>query len=311
MPSSLSISSHWNAFRHSTGEALVEEVLNMGFGGIELGYDLTADLAVGISRMVNEKAVRVVSVHNFCPVPAGASQGHPELFELASPSPTVRGNAVQLTIKTIRFAAEMRANTVVVHCGNIRLRPSTRKLMALHNDGKRYEDKFENSRMKLMLKRDKAARKYLDPLYQALDEILPVLEETGIRLGIENLPSWESIPTEQELVEILDHFKSPLVASWHDTGHGRIRQNLGFINQLFWFERLRDRTAGIHIHDVAPAARDHLMPPLGEIDFKMFEPLIKDDMLLVLEPAPGTPAEEVIEGKAYIEKAWNTGDATS
>lgn len=307
MPS-LSISTRWNAFRHGSGEAMVEEILQMGFGGIELGYDLTADLTIGVNRMVNRKAVKVVSVHNFCPVPVGAPQGHPELFELASPSTNTRDNAVQLTAKTIRFAAEMQADTVVVHCGNIHLLPSTRKLIALHNEGKRYSDRFEKSRMKMMMKRDKAAGKHLDALYTALDEILPVLEETGIRMGIENLPSWESIPTEQELVEILDRFQSPFLSCWHDIGHGRIRQNLGFINQLYWVEKLADRTAGMHIHDVAQAASDHLMPPLGQIDFKMFEPFIEDDMLLVLEPAPGTPAEEVMQGKALIEEAWNSGE---
>ena len=289
----------------------MEELLEMGFEGIELGYDLTADLAAGVNRMVNQNAIRVVSVHNFCPVPVGAPQGHPELFELASRSTHDRDNAVQMTIKTIRFAAEMRADTVIVHCGNIRLRPSTRKLITLYNEGKRYENRFEKTRMKLMLKRDQAARKHLDPLYEALDELLPVLEETGIRMGIENLPSWESIPTEQELVELLDHFHSPFLSSWHDTGHGRIRQNLGFINQLFWIERLGNRTAGMHIHDVAQAARDHLMPPLGDIDFRVFKPFIKDDMLLVLEPAPGTPTEEVLEGKALIEQFWNSGETIS
>ena len=35
------------------------------------GYDTRVDLVAGIQRMVREKAVRVVSLHNICPVPMG------------------------------------------------------------------------------------------------------------------------------------------------------------------------------------------------------------------------------------------------
>ena len=50
--------------------------------------------AMGTGRMlramVEQKAVRVVSVHNFCPVPIGAPRGHPELFTFADPDDRVR-----------------------------------------------------------------------------------------------------------------------------------------------------------------------------------------------------------------------------
>lgn len=301
---SLALSTRWNTFRHESGEDMIQEIMTLGFEGVELGYDLTADLVSGVMRMVEQNATKVVSVHNFCPVPIGAPYGHPELFELASRNRRIRDNAVQHTLRTVRFAAEMGADAVVVHCGNVNVTPSTRALVSLCEQGKQHSDKFEKLKMKLMLRRDRNVRKYLDQLDAALEEMLPVLEDTGVRLGIENLPAWESIPTEQELIAILQHFDSPYLRSWHDIGHGRIRQNLGFISQHHWLDKLKAYTAGMHVHDVQPPARDHLMPPTGEIDFASFDQFVENDTVVVLEPAPGTPVQDVVEGKRIIMEQW-------
>ncbi len=299
----LAVSTHWNAHKHTSGEALVEETLELGFKHLELGYDLTADLIAGVKSMVEQKATQINSVHNFCPVPAGASRGHPELFELASFSPMERENAIQLTLKTVRFAASFGATRVVLHCGNIQTKPSTRTLIQLSEDGKQHTPKFEKQKMKLMIKREKHAQKHIDNLYHSLEKMLPTLEEYNVTLGIENLPTWEAIPTEQESEALFKHFDSPFIRHWHDVGHGRIRHNLGFINQIYWLERLSPFMCGMHIHDVKPPAMDHIMPPRGDFDFTQLEPFIKNDTVLVMEPAPGTPAEEVLTGKTIIENA--------
>ena len=301
----LGLSTHWNACKHTSGEALVEETLELGFKNLELGYDLTTDLITGIRLMVEQKATQINSVHNFCPVPIGASQGHPELFELASLSPMERESAIQLTLKTVEFAASLGAKNVVIHCGNIRTRQSTRKLIQLSEDGRQHTPKYEKQKTKLLIKREKKAQKYLDNLYRSLEKMLPTLEEHDVRLGIENLPSWESIPTEQEMEALLKHFDSPYIQHWHDVGHGRIRENLGFINQIYWFEKFSGFMAGMHIHDVRTPARDHIMPPHGDFNFTQLEPFIKNDTVLVMEPMPGTPAEAILAGKEIIEHALN------
>ncbi len=303
----LAISTHWNAYRHASGEALIEETRELGFERVELGYDLTADLAVGVRQMVEQGVTRVDSVHNFCPVPVGAPRGHPELFELASPLTVQRENAVQLTLHTVRFAAELGAGHVVIHCGNVRVRPTTRDLIELAETGGRHSHKFEKQKTKLMLRRDKKVGKQLEFLKRSLEEMLPECEEHGVRLGIENLPSWESLPNEQELVALLDHFKSPYLGHWHDTGHGRIRQNMGFIDQWHWLGKLQAETAGLHIHDVRPPARDHVMPPEGELNFEQLASFIRDDTIRVLEPATGLPVEEVLAGRDIIKAALARG----
>ena len=38
------LSTRWNAHRHTDGEAMLTEILDLGFDGAELGYNLTRDL---------------------------------------------------------------------------------------------------------------------------------------------------------------------------------------------------------------------------------------------------------------------------
>ena len=105
----LAISTRWNAGRHRSGEAMIEEILDLGLGLVELGYDLRAELIPGVKTLVASGAVRVGSLHNFCPVPVGAPRPHPELYTPASPDRREREFAVIHISRTLRFAAEMGA----------------------------------------------------------------------------------------------------------------------------------------------------------------------------------------------------------
>jgi len=109
---------------------------------------------------------------------------------------------------------------------------------------------------------------------------------------------------------LLKHYDSPLIGYWHDIGHGQIRQNLGFISYPLWLNRLAGWLRGLHIHDVAPPARDHLMPPRGNVDFTGFITHLKSDMALVLEPAPQTPEADIREGARVIREAWGIPAST-
>jgi sugar phosphate isomerase/epimerase len=296
------LSTRWNTFRHATGEALVDDIVALGINAIELGYDLTLDLVPGIRKRIDSGAVRVVSVHNYCPVPIGAPRGHPELFPLASPDPTLRARAVDYTRKTITFAHQVGAIAVVVHAGNIKMHHFTPKLVALAESGKLDTNKFEKLKFKLLMQREKRAPAYLDALQRSCEDLLPTLESTGIRMGIENLPTWEALPSPPEMDRILKRFDTPLIAYWHDTGHGQICQNLRLTSAHHWFQKFAPRTAGMHLHDVRGIALDHLMPPSGKIDFSGFRVAQSKRMLYVLEPTPGTPECEIRAAHEYLRK---------
>jgi len=299
------LTTRWNAGRHTRGETMIEEILELGFRQVELGYDLRLDLVPGVEQMVHDRAVAVTSVHNFCPVPMGAPLGHPELFTLASHDQRVREEAVRHTTETIRFAARVGASVVVTHAGNVNMKRLTPTLFDLYAQGRQYTTRYEKTRLKLQARRDRKAKKQLYYLYQGLERLLPVLEETHVRLAIENLPMWEAIPTETELERLLQSFSTPLLGYWHDMGHAQIRQNLGFINQARWLERLQPHLAGMHLHDVRPPAQDHLMPPQGDIDFARFKSFANMPLCRVIEPTPKTPKEAVIEALRYLQEVWS------
>lgn len=301
------LTTHWNAFRHSCGQEMVEEILALGFRHLELGYDLTIDLVPGVRNMVARGAVSVTSVHNYCPVPMGAPQGHPELFLMSSKDARERNSAILHLTNTIEFAASMGAASVVVHGGRVKMNSITRKLMALAEAGKQNDLKYDKIKQRLLLKRERKVGTHYDNLLACLQEVLPVLEKHQVTLALENLPSWEAIPSEAEMERIGKALDSPYIGYWHDVGHGQIRQNLGFVGVVRWLDRLQPYLRGFHIHDVLAPAGDHEMPPGGQVDFEQFKSFVREDMPLVLEPMPGTPAARVAGGLATVKQAWGFG----
>ena len=302
----LSLSTHWNAGRHTMGEALIEEVIDLGIDQVELGYNLRPELVPGLKKMVSEKAINIMSVHNFCPVPVAAPAGHPELYTLASSNENTREAAIYHTTKTIRFAADMGAKFVVLHCGNVEMKNYTKKLLKLYENGKRFSNLYEKTKFELVVIREKKIAFHLNHLVRGLERLLPVLRETGVRLGLENLPSYESIPNQDECQWIMKKFGSEYLCYWHDIGHGQIRENLGLANHLNSLEMLFPFLGGIHIHDVASGIYDHLMPPMGTVPFFKLKKFAHDGVVKVLEPSPKLSFHQLQQGIAIIQEQWKT-----
>jgi sugar phosphate isomerase/epimerase len=301
----LALTTRWNARRHPDGAAMVEEILALGFDRIELGYDTRAELTAGVRRMADEGAVAVDSLHNFCPLPLGAARPHPEIYTFAHPDRSVREKAVTHTMHTISFAAEVGARIVVSHSGNVVMRSHTRELIQLAEQGQQGAPRYHRVLESLRNRRDAKAAKQFPWLVDSLERLMPALEANGIQLGLENMPTWEGFPTEHEMERLLNHFGSAHLRYWHDVGHGQIRQNLGLVNVDRWLERLGPSLGGLHIHDVIPPGRDHIMPPRGRLDFQPLARYVQGDIPLVIEPKPGTPKEQIVEAKRWLEAAWD------
>ena len=298
------LSTHWNSRRHTTGEALVEEVITLGFDQIEMGYNLQTYLVPGIKKMVDERAIKVTSVHNFCPVPPAAPEGHPEVYTLASSSKGIRDAAVRYTARTIRFAAEVGARIVIIHCGNVEMKNYTKKLIQLYKTGKRLSNLYEKTKFDLLLIREKKVKVHLNHLVNGLNQLKPVLLDTGIRLGLENLPSWEGIPTEPECHSLLKELGKDCFCYWHDIGHSQIKESLGLVNQLKSLQALAPFLGGMHIHDVASGINDHLMPPMGSVDFSRLQKFAQANIIRVLEPSPKLTFCQVARGLAILKDQW-------
>ncbi len=301
----LAISTRWNAGRHRSGEAMIEEILAFGLGRVELGYDLRAELIPGVQAMVASGAVRVDSVHNFCPVPVGAPRPHPELYTPASTDRREREFAVTHISRTLRFAAEIGARVVVCHSGNVDMPKHTFDLVRMASHGEQFGEPYENLKLKAQIARDKKAPRQIELLGESLQALLPVVQETGVLLALENLPTWEAIPSELESEQLMKRFHSAGIRLWWDIGHAQIRENLGFINAARWLRRLSPFIAGMHIHDVEPPGQDHLMPPHGKVDFQALSDFAKMDMVRVLEPAPDTEAGHIARAIEHLRETWN------
>lgn len=300
----LAISTNWNSRLHPDGETLVAECLRTGVGAIELGYALTHRQAEDIVRLCTAGDIAVVSVHAFCPVPMGAPSGHPELFSICDRFPAFRRRAGAELLKTARFAASVGAKTVVLHAGRAPVHRAMRALAALAEAGRRADPRYARRLARLLDLRDRRAPPVFKRLRQALQTLLPAFEDLGITLALENLPTWDAVPNEVEMTQLLQEFPTPALAYWHDLGHGQVRENLGFIHHASIAARLASRTAGCHVHDVHFPTQDHLMPPHGDLRFDRFRDLASRSMPAVLEPAPGTPPEMVREAVDFLRQVW-------
>jgi sugar phosphate isomerase/epimerase len=298
------LTTRWNAGRHTSGEAMLREILELGFTRVELGYDLRADLVAGAQKLVASGAIKVDSVHNFCPLPVGARKATPELFTFADTDSEVRAAAVRHTEKTIRFAAELGARVVVAHAGYVDIPKLTDDLLDLYNHGGTGSAAYEKTRQRLLDTREKNVARHLGWLRAGLDQLLPLLEATGVTLALELLPWWETVPSEVEMLALLQAYNTPRLRCWCDVGHMQIRQNLMQVNARRWLERLQPFIAGYHLHDTQPPARDHLMPPLGGIDFAAMQAVLVPGAVYVMEPAPNTDPALVAAGHAYFKKVW-------
>lgn len=298
------LSTRWNARRHADGNRLVEEIRAAGFSLIELSYDLRRDLLPGILEQVRSGGVRVVSVHNYCPVPMGVSRGHPEIWTFADPDPAIRRKAVENTAATVRLAAEAGAGLVVVHAGYVRMRPLSPRLIRLAERGRL--DSWWGRRTALALdrRRERLAPRHLDWVAGCFERLLPVLDECQVLLGIENLPSWESVPSEAEIPGLLNRFPGSRLRYWHDIGHGAIREQLGWSNAVRTVERLAPWLGGFHVHDIQPPARDHVLPGEGIVDFRDYAPWVWGALPLVLEMDRLTTADQLRAVLDFLRGAW-------
>jgi len=277
----LSLSTNWCNRRIERGEEIVDLALSLGFNELELGYHTTALQAKGFKARLDEMPVG--SVHAFCPVPISAPQGYPELYSLASFDEEDRKMAHIQIMRTVQFAADMGADTVVLHAGRVLC-----------------DTWFNGNRPK---KRAREGRKMLEIFMTELGALVPDLERLGVTLALENIPYYEGFPNEEESAEILKWFKNAPVKSWFDTGHHRVRECSGWLPSGFRLMPF-DCYAGMHLNDVVDVTDDHFAPGFGKVDFPALKPLAESVKHIVFEPNSHVAETQLASGVEYIRSIW-------
>jgi sugar phosphate isomerase/epimerase len=309
MAMKFALSTNWCNTRLGSGEAIVDEALSLGFDALELGFRTSQDQVAGFKARLDEMPVG--SVHAFCPVPISAPSGHPELFTLASFDAGARALARAHIANNVRFAADMGADVVVLHAGRVAFSGLFRvnDSETLRATLKKCANDVNARAYQSVLRRAKALRasrgaRLLQHFKKELSLLVPVLEEKGVRLAMENLPYYEGFPNESEMCELLDEFKDGPIKAWFDTGHDRVRYMHGWIEKPTDLDKREDAFAGMHLNDVRDYFDDHLPPGKGKVDFAALKPLAEKLPHLVVEPSSGVSREDLASGLAHIRSIW-------
>jgi len=283
---------------------MLREIRDLGFEFAELSHGTRISLLPGILETVDAGEIRISSLHNFCPLPMGVNYAAPNLYQFSAERPRERELAQRYTVKTIEFAARVKAPAVVLHSGSIDMKNYTDKLLDLVARGEKETPKYAKLCTELDKKREAKKGPFVERVNELLEKLLPVAESQGIKLGIENRQGLEELPLETDFQFLFRELASPNLVYWHDTGHGQIKANLGFIRHAMHLESLRNRLSGLHIHDVQFPGRDHCAPGSGMVDFAALKPLIKPEHIKVFELSPSLTVEEVKSGVEHVKQIW-------
>lgn len=282
---------------------MLDEIAALGFNRIELGHGIRLSLLEGIQRRLQKGDLTISGLHNFCPLPIEITRAAPDCYQFSSPDARERERAVKHTFQTIDFAERFGAGYVVLHLGRAPLDEYTDKLVRLAEVGLIHSREYVRAKLDCVKKRQDKAPPYFQRAKDCLARVAEYADGRGVRLGVESRHSYEEIPNEREMVEVLNQFNVPQVGYWHDFGHVQVKHNLGFLDHREWLSQASARLIGCHLHDTKWPGRDHLAPFMGDIEYDELIPLLAKDTLFVFEMSPRRTAEEITTARdRWVEK---------
>lgn len=295
------------------GEEIVKKGLELGFSSFELNIEVTREMIEEIKKDVVEKKMEIVSLHNFCPrldfIPPGKDLLN--AYQFSSPNREERKKAVELTKQTIDYAADLSAQAVVIHAGEVEIELNEGELFSQFVRGKidrSYLDQVKKER-------EERKKVYLENSLRSVEEIVNYAEKKKVggnhlKIGLENRFFYHEIPSFEEVEIFLKNFGGNHLGGnhlnglgyWHDTGHAEIAAKLGFIsNHEDYLQEYGSRMIGIHLHDLK-GFKDHLAPGSGEIDFSFLTKYMHSTVIKVVEAHRCSTGKEVKMSIDYLGK---------
>lgn len=296
----LAFSTCWNSSRHTDGEAMIEEILDLGFNAVELSHGFKVSLLPGVKKLLDAGRVSVVGVHNFFPSPLDVASDSPDCVELTSFRKADRDRALKLSLKSLEEAAKLGAGYVVMHMGSVAVmnrKKGTGVLERMALDGLLPSQQYADFKEALVRKRRKDGALYFRRAQAALHALVDKAAECGVKLCIEARSHYEQVPDEEEMPLLLEEFKDhPYVGYWHDFGHVQRKHHLQLINHQQVFDRMLPYLAGAHVNDVRWPAADHKVPFCGGVDFAGMIPKVDPSLPLVWELSRSRTADDIRNG---------------
>jgi sugar phosphate isomerase/epimerase len=298
----IAFSTCWNSARHTAGDKMLRQILNLGFEYIELGHGIRISLMPGIQELYDAGKVKFSSLHNFCPLPVEITGASPDCYQFSSAYGKERERAVKQTLQTIDFAERLGAPFVVMHLGEVSMRPVTDLLIKMAKNGGLLSRKYVREKIRAVKKREGAAPLYLPRVKDCLRRIVDYAATKNVKLGLEGRRGYEEIPSERELPALLEELNAPHVGYWHDFGHIQIKHNLGFLDHEEWLREIGPRTIGCHVQDCIWPAQDHQPPFSGDVDLAKLVPLLPRDCVWVWEMSSRKNAAEIRRSRELWEE---------
>ncbi len=291
---------------------MCDEIREMGFESIEASHGLSLSLMPGLMQAVDEKRIRVMGVHNFCPAPIDIQGDAPDAYRFTSHRVEDRERAMRLSMETLLVAARLDARYVVLHMGEVELfrgHECTRKLQRMVRQGYVGTQEYARVKGEYVRRRMKIAPLYLARAREALYKLAEKAKELNLVLGVEGRSHFEQVPGELEMPQLLAEFAdNPHVRYWHDFGHIQRKHNLLLLNHDRYLNGLKPYIFGAHVNDVQWPQRDHRAPfQGGDVDFDTLLPkYFTQAMPLTWELSSSVTREAILEAKTR----WDALHAT-
>ncbi|MBB80659.1 MAG: hypothetical protein CMN02_06650 [Roseibacillus sp.] len=293
----LAFSTCWNNSRHSDGEAMIAEILELGVRDIELSHGMTITKLPGIRSAFKGGAFRCCGVHNYFPSPTEVIIDAPDAYEFTSHRSFDRDRALKLTLKSLDLAAEFNAQYLVLHMGSVPRMPHPKWTGRLTQMVKEYPDAEKNHeklRKKCVKKRTRVGQLYFQRALESLEVVAEKAAELKVKLAIESRSRYEDVPSEDEMVLLQEHFsENEWVGYWHDFGHVQLKHNLGLLEHETWLKNMQPYLIGSHVHDVVWPDRDHRVPFTGTLDYDCLLRMVSPQTPHVWELSPRRKTDEI------------------
>ena len=299
----LAISTMWNFRRATSGEELLDQLLELGFRQVELNYQVRAEWLPDIERYVRQGLVRISSVHNVFPKTLDPRFDTDSVL-LGYEDEALRRQAVELSKGSIDWAVKLGAGAVVFHPTEVPLDPQRFDVPLKRLVVARQRDTEEYRALCAEMLAARQASPYLARMMRSLEELADYVtkRELPVKLGMENRAMCHQAPLFSEWEMIVDRFGGGPVGVWLDTGHAIMIMEMG-LQALPLPEKVAENMVGMHIHDAVDAL-DHYAPCTlpGEV-LEPFRGYIVKSPIKVLELSGRLSAEEIITGtERFVER---------
>lgn len=294
----LALSTRWGIGRLADLGELVDDARRLGIRRLALGPGCTADHVEQVIARLGDD-VRLCSLTNVCPWPLDDDGEPASLPSLAEPDPIAREIIVRWTEETIRLASYWGVPLVVVNFTSLASDTVQATDLTTLAHASRNPVAAATARTRLLTYRRTVAGPAFDAAMSSLDDLLPLCEEAGVRLGLATPASLLAPLSFEELFEVLARFPDAPVGYWHDTGQAQRLESAGLHPAQDWLTTFADRLVGLSLHDERDGT-DHLPPGTGLVDFAAALAHASAATPCMVDVAPTQTEAAVAQGLAHL-----------